>query len=45
MTLLGVPGLVVVDTPDALLITTPEHAQEVKGVVDRLREQGRDDLL
>ena len=45
VTLLGVPGLVVVDTPDALLITTPEHAQEVKGVVDRLREQGRDDLL
>lgn len=45
VTLLGVPGLVVVDTPDALLITTPEHAQEVKGVVDRLREQGRTDLL
>lgn len=45
VTLLGVPGLVVVDTPDALLITTPEHAQEVKGVVDRLREEGRTDLL
>lgn len=45
VTLLGVPGLVVVDTPDALLITTPQHAQEVKGVVDRLREEGRTDLL
>lgn len=45
ITLLGVGGLVVVDTPDALLVTTPERAQEVKAVVDRLTEQGRTDLL
>ena len=45
VTLLGVPGVVVVDTPDALLVTTPQHAQEVKGVVDRLTAQGRDALL
>lgn len=45
VTLLGVPGIVVVDTPDALLVTTPEHAQEVKGVVDRLKAEGRDALL
>ena len=43
--LLGVPGAVVVDTPDALLVTTPEHAQDVKGVVDALRAAGREDLL
>lgn len=43
--LLGVPGLVVVDTPDALLVTTPEHAQDVKGVVDAVRDQGQTDLL
>ncbi|MGK2348942.1 mannose-1-phosphate guanylyltransferase [Actinomyces sp. W5033] len=43
--LLGVPGLVVVDTPDALLVTTPGQAQAVKGVVDGLRAEGRDDLL
>ena len=43
--LLGVPGVVVVDTPDALLVTTPEHAQDVKGVVDALRAAGREDLL
>ncbi|MBE6476226.1 MAG: mannose-1-phosphate guanylyltransferase [Actinomyces succiniciruminis] len=43
--LLGVPGIVVVDTPDALLVTTPEHAQDVKGVVDRLKAAGRDALL
>ncbi|MBO3724781.1 mannose-1-phosphate guanylyltransferase [Actinomyces bowdenii] len=45
ITLLGVPGLVVVDTPDALLVTTPDRAQEVKAVVDRLKEAGRGDLL
>ncbi|SPT53451.1 Mannose-1-phosphate guanylyltransferase 1 [Actinomyces bovis] len=43
--LLGVPGLVVVDTPDALLVTTPERAQEVKGAVERLAAAGRDELL
>lgn len=43
--LLGVPGLVVVDTPDALLVTTPERAQDVKGAVDRLKGSGRTDLL
>lgn len=42
---LGIPGAVVVDTPDALLVTTREHAQRVKGVVDRLTAQGRTELL
>lgn len=43
--LLGAAGLVVVDTPDALLVTTPGCAQDVKGVVDRLGAQGRAELL
>ena len=43
--LLGMPGAVVVDTPDALLVTTSEHAQDVKGVVDALSGAGREDLL
>ncbi|QKD79366.1 mannose-1-phosphate guanylyltransferase [Actinomyces marmotae] len=43
--LLGVPGLIVVDTPDALLVTTPERAQDVKGAVDRLKRDGRTGLL
>ena len=43
--LLGAAGLVVVDTPDALLVTTPRRAQDVKGVVDRLGAQGRAELL
>jgi mannose-1-phosphate guanylyltransferase len=42
--LLGVEDIVVVDTPDALLVTTRARAQDVKQLVDRLRERGRDDL-
>ncbi len=41
----GVRDLIVVDTPDALLITTPEASQQVREVVRRLRAQGRDALL
>jgi mannose-1-phosphate guanylyltransferase len=43
--LLGVEDLVVVDTPDALLVTTRARAQDIKGVVDQLRRSGREDLL
>ncbi|MFC6287775.1 mannose-1-phosphate guanylyltransferase [Nocardioides sp. GCM10027113] len=42
---LGLDDVVVVDTPDALLVTTRARAQEVKDVVARLRDAGRDDLL
>lgn len=41
----GLPDVVVVDTPDALLVTTRAKAQEVKQLVDALREQGCDDVL
>jgi mannose-1-phosphate guanylyltransferase len=43
--LIGVEGLVVVDTPDALLVTTKERSEDVKMVVDRLRREEREDLL
>jgi mannose-1-phosphate guanylyltransferase len=42
--LVGVDDVVVVDTPDAVLVTTRARAQEVKRLVDRLREAGRADL-
>ncbi|GIG22238.1 mannose-1-phosphate guanyltransferase [Cellulomonas chitinilytica] len=45
VTVVGVPGAVVVDTPDAVLVTTREHAQEVKAAVDGWRARGRDELL
>ena len=41
---LGVPDVVVVDTGDALLVTTKAHAQDVKSVVEALKASGRDDL-
>lgn len=42
---LGAADLIVVDTPDALLVCPRERAQEVKHVVAAVRAQGRDDLL
>jgi mannose-1-phosphate guanylyltransferase len=41
---LGVQDVVVVDTPDAVLVTTRSRAQEVKGLVDTLKQSGRTDL-
>ncbi len=43
--LVGVEGLIVVDTPDALLVASKEHAEEVKEVVDHLRREERGELL
>lgn len=45
ISLVGVTDIVVVDTPDALLVTTREHAQRVKAVVDAIKSAGRNDLL
>lgn len=43
--LLGVDDLVVVDTPDALLITRRDRAQDVGQLVKAIEKQGRTDLL
>ncbi len=43
--LVGVSDLVVVDTPDALLVVSRDRAEDVKAVVDRLRREEREDLL
>jgi len=45
VSLIGVTDIVVVDTPDALLITTKENAQRVKALVDMLRLDGSEDVL
>ena len=45
VTLLGVDDLIVVDTPDALLIAKRGRAQDVSKVVKTLEAQERDDLL
>jgi mannose-1-phosphate guanylyltransferase len=36
---------VVVDTEDALLVTTTDHAQSVKQAVEALKEKGDSDVL
>ncbi|WP_433017330.1 mannose-1-phosphate guanylyltransferase [Kribbella sp. CA-294648] len=41
----GVRDLAIVDSPDALLICDRRRAQEVKKVVDRIRDEGLHDLL
>ncbi len=43
--LVGVHDLIVVDTPDALLVAPRNRAQEVSALVKRLERSGRDDLL
>jgi mannose-1-phosphate guanylyltransferase len=44
ISVVGLDDIVVVDTPDALLVTTRDRAQDVKQVVNRLRQDGRTDL-
>lgn len=41
----GGHGLVIIDTPDALLVVPEHQAQRVKEVVERLRANGRTELL
>jgi mannose-1-phosphate guanylyltransferase len=41
----GLADLIVVDEPDALLLCRKDRAQDVKQIVDKLKELGRDDLL
>lgn len=45
ISLVGVKDIVVVDTPDALLVTTSAEAQRVKSVVDALKLSGRTEVL
>lgn len=43
--LIGIDDVVVVDTPDALLVTTEAHAQQVKQAVEALKASGEVDVL
>jgi mannose-1-phosphate guanylyltransferase len=45
ITLLGVRDIVIVDTPDALLVTTKDNAQDVKKLVEGMRVNGLDGVL
>jgi Mannose-1-phosphate guanylyltransferase len=41
----GLEGIVIVNTNDAVLISTKEHCGEIKQVMKQLEESGRDNLL
>lgn len=43
LAVLGVEDLVIVDTPDALLVAAKDKIQDVKKIVDQLKKQGRDE--
>jgi mannose-1-phosphate guanylyltransferase len=43
--LVGVENLVVIDTPDALLVCQKDKAQEVKKVVEMLKQNNKEDYL
>jgi mannose-1-phosphate guanylyltransferase len=43
--LVDVPGVAVIDTPDALLVVSRASSEKVRAVVDELRRRGRKDLL
>ena len=43
--LLGVKDLIIVDTPDALLIADKERSQDVKQIVNKLKTNGKNNHL
>lgn len=43
--LLGVTDMILVDTGDVILLAAKDKAQEVKKIVERLRSEGRKDLV
>jgi mannose-1-phosphate guanylyltransferase len=42
---IGLEDVIIVDTPDALLVVKKGRSQEVKSIVQALEKSGRDDLL
>lgn len=45
ITTIGVDGLIIADTEDALLICTKDRAQSVKDIVDMLKEKGMNQYI
>jgi mannose-1-phosphate guanylyltransferase len=42
---IGLENVIIVDTPDAILVAHKDHAQDVKKVVEFFKESGKDNLL
>lgn len=45
LTVLGMEGIIAVETPDAILICPKDKAQEVKKIVEELKKSGKENLL
>jgi mannose-1-phosphate guanylyltransferase len=45
VTTIGLEDMIVVDTEDALLVCPRERVQEVRDLVEKLRESGREEYL
>ena len=45
VTAVGVDNLIIVETPDAILVANKDKAQDVKQIVDRLNEQKRPETI
>lgn len=43
--IIGLEDIIIVDTPDALLVTNKENAQKVKALVDSLKATGHEEIL
>jgi len=43
--LIGVENLVVIDSGDALLIANKDHSEDVKKIVEKLKKDGKEELL
>ncbi len=41
----GLDNVAVVNTPDATLVVSRDHTEEIKKVVELLRKEGRDEVL
>lgn len=44
-TTIGVEDLIIVDTPDALLVAHKDHTQEVKKITEHLKSNGKEEYL
>ena len=44
ITALGVSGLVIIDTPDAMLISDKKYVRNIKNIVEKLRKNNRSEL-
>ncbi len=42
---IGVPNVIIVDTPDALLVAGEREAQRIKELTDEVKARGREDVL